>query len=262
MPFGLSRRAYRKLAFAMLAIFLGQAQAECSKTLTISSSDYAPYVYRDKAGKWTGLDVELMQAIFKEADCRYKFAPLVAPKYMVERVSTGKTDILLAASDSQERRAANTFGIAYRQEVIGFFALSKRMEAYRDIKTLKDLLARKEPLLLPNAGWFGEDYANALPAIRADNRFIEFTYFDQGVRMLAAGRAAFIMSDMAAITYAAKLEKVAVEALPFAVHSAPVHMMFSKRSVNQHDIDELNAATSRLEQRGTLKTIRNNYGIR
>jgi polar amino acid transport system substrate-binding protein len=228
--------------------------------LSISSSDYPPYVYRDKSGEWTGLDVQLMQAIFKEADCSYTFAPLVAPKRMVDMVSIGKTDVLLAASDTPERRKANVFGVAYRQESVGFFALAKQFASYSKLTSFKALLAHGTPLLLPNAGYFGDEYALALPALRTSGRVIEFTYVDQGIRMLAAGRGDFIMSDMAALTHAARQLDVAIEPLPFTINSAPVHMMFSKLSVSQHDIDVLNAATIRLEQKGRLQAIRTAYG--
>lgn len=248
---------------ALLLGALGHdAVAGCDKTLSMSSSDYPPYVYRDTSGNWTGLDVQLMQAIFKEAGCDYTFAPLVPPKRMVEMVSTGKTDVMLAASDSAERRQANTFGIAYRHETVGFFALSSQFAHYRTITSFKALQAHPAKLLLPNAGWFGNDYAHALPALQASGRVVEFTYFDQGIRMLAAGRAAFIMSDMAALTHAARQLHVDIEPLPFEINSAPVHMMFSKLSVSLHDINELNAATMRLEQKGRLKAIRTAYGTR
>ncbi len=240
----------------------GPATAGCSKTLSVSSSDYPPYVYRDQAGNWTGLDVQLMQAIFKEAGCDYRFAPLVAPSKMVDMVSIGKTDVLLAASSTPERRKANHFGIAYRQEAVAFFALASNFGRYRDIHSFPAMLALNTPLLLPNAGWFGDDYARALPALRTSSRLIEFTYFDQGIRMLAAGRAPFIMSDMAAITHAARIRGIAVEPLPFTVNQAPVHMMFSKLSVDLRDIATLDAAILRLEQKGRLQAIRLAYGLR
>jgi polar amino acid transport system substrate-binding protein len=249
-------------AACALAVPGSHARAECSKTLTISSSDYPPYVFRDKAGAWTGLDVQLMQAIFKEADCSYRFAPLVAPRHMVDRVSTGKTDVLLAASDTPERRKSNHFSVAYRQESVGFFSLAKHFNTYRDIQSFKALLAHPAPLLLPNAGWFGDEYARALPSLRASSRVVEFTYFDQGIRMLAAGRATFIMSDMAAITHAARMLNVAVEPLPFTINNAPVHMMLSKLSVPPQDVATLDAAIVRLEKKGKLQAIRLAYGVR
>ena len=247
------------IAFSVVS---GPAGAACDKTLSISSSDYAPYIYRDKNGKWSGLDVELMQAIFKEAGCAYKFAPLVAPKFMVDMVSSGKTDILLAASESDERRQANYFGLAYRHESVSLVGLADEVGKYRDIDSLAALRQRGVRLLVPNAGWYGEDYANALPALRDANLAVEFTYFDQGIRMLAAGRGKLMISDTGAMFAAAKKEGVAIEALPYTVIDAPVHMMFSKASVSEHDVKQLDEATAQLEKKGVLKTIRAAYGLR
>ncbi len=249
------------LALALLGTLSVAAQAKCDKQLSISSSDYPPYVYRDKAGQWRGLDVEMMQAVFKEAACSYRFAPLVAPKRMVEMVSLGKTDVLLAASASPERRQANYFSHAYRNETVSLFGLAGKVDAYRAISNFDMLKDSGLTLLVPNAGWFGEDYARFLPALREANNAVEFTYFDQGVRMLAAGRGKLIMSDTAAIIYAAKMEGVAVEEMPFLITKAPVHMMFSKASVSAHDVSELDSAILRLEKKGVLSAIRNAYGL-
>jgi len=260
----LARRSATLSACAaiILTTVIGPASAACDKVLSISSSDYAPYIYRDKDGKWSGLDVELMQAIFKAADCAYKFAPLVAPKFMVDTVSSGKTDILLAASESEERRQANYFGLAYRHESVSLVGLAGKVDQYRDIDSLATLRQRGIRLLVPNAGWYGEDYASALPALRGANLAVEFTYFDQGIRMLAGGRGKLMVSDTGAMFAAAKKEGVAIEALPFTVIDTPVHMMFSKASVSEHDVKQLDEATARLEKTGALKAIRAAYGLR
>ena len=252
----------RACAAIALGIASVPASAGCDKILSISSSDYAPYIYRDQAGKWSGLDVELMQAIFKEAGCAYRFAPLVAPKRMVDMVSSGKTDILLAASESEERRRANYFGLAYRHESVSLVGLAGKIGSYRDVSAFAALRQRGVRLLVPNAGWYGDDYASALPALRDANLAVEFTYFDQGIRMLAAGRGKLMMSDTGAMFAAAKKEGVAIEALPFTVIDAPVHMMFSRGSVSQHDFRQLDEATARLEKQGVLKTLRAAYGLR
>lgn len=240
----------------------GAADAACDKPLTISSSEYAPYISRDKQGNWSGLDVELVRAIFKEAGCDYSYAPLVAPQRMVEMVSVGKTDIMLAATASDERRKTNRFGLAYRNESVSLVGLAGKVGAYRDITSFPLLRERGVRLLIPNAGWFGQDYAHALPGLREARLAVEFTYINLGIRMLAAGRGALMMSDTAAMFAAAKQEGVAIEALPFTVIDTPVHMMFSKASVSEHDIAQLNAATARLEKKGALQAIRAAYGMR
>lgn len=251
------------LAGAAIACWVAlPAGAACDKTLTISSSDYAPYIYKDKQDKLAGLDVELVRAIFAEAGCDYRFAPLVAPQRMVEMVSLGKTDIMLAASDSDERRRANRFGTPYRNESVSLVGLAGKVDTYRDVMSFQTLRERGVRLLIPNAGWFGPDYESAKPALREAGLDVEFAYLNLGIRMLAAGRGALILSDTAALFAAARQEGVAIEALPFTVYKAPVHMMFSKASVSEHDIAQLNAATARLEKRGTLQAIRAAYGMR
>jgi polar amino acid transport system substrate-binding protein len=245
----------------VLAMSTTVAQAECDKRLSIMASDYPPYVYRDKDGNWQGLDVELMRAIFKEADCSYVFAQLVAPKRMVDTVSSGKTDVMLSASDTLERRQRNVFGRPYRNEIIGLFGLAGKVDDLRAINDFNMLKASGATLLIPNAGWFGESYARILPSLREAGQTVEFTYFGQGARMLSAGRGRLIMSDTAALIHVARLEGVAVEQLPFLVSKAPVHMMFSKASVSAHDIAELDDATVRLEKKGVLAAIRSAYGL-
>ncbi|MCG2583170.1 ABC transporter substrate-binding protein [Massilia sp. TS11] len=260
----MSIRALFRFAPLVLALpfAIGAARAECDKTLRVASSDYPPYIYKDASGKWAGLDVELMQAIFKEADCSYRFAPLVAPKRMVEMVSSGQTDIMLAASDAAERRRANVFGPVYRYETVSLVGLAGKVGAFRDVKDFHSLKATGARLLLPNAGFFGDDYNRMLPSLRAADQVVEFTYLDQGIRMLAAGRGALMMSDTGAIFAAAKRERVAIEAIPFTVTRAPIHMMFSRASVSEHDVKQLSEATLRLEKRGVLQTIRSAYGLR
>lgn len=255
-------RLFPACVLAALCAAGADASAGCDKTLSIASSDYAPYVYRDAQGKWVGLDVELMQAIFKEAGCAYRFAPLVAPKRMVETVSSGRTDVMLAASDSAERRVKNRFGPMYRYESVSLVGLAGKTDAFRQVRNFHDLKQLGLRLLLPNAGWFGEDYAQALPELRAAGQVVEFTYLDQAVRMLKAGRGALLMSDTAAIFAAARQEGVAIEAIPYTVTRAPVHMMFSMASVSEHDFQLLGDATRRLEKRGVLETIRRSYGLR
>lgn len=259
-----TRRCSTLLAGAAIAcgVISTPAGAACDKALTIQSSDYAPYIYKDQQGKLAGLDVELVRVIFKEAGCAYSFAPLVAPQRMVEMVSLGKTDIMLAASESDERRQANRFGIAYRNESVSLVGLAGRVDAYRDVASFQTLRERRVRLLMPKAGWFGPAYERAKPALRAAGLGVEFTYMNLGIRMLAAGRGTLILSDTAAMFAAAKQEGVAIEALPFVVYKTPVHMMFSKASVGEHDIAQLNAATARLEKNGTLQAIRAAYGMR
>jgi polar amino acid transport system substrate-binding protein len=258
IPPSLLPRASVLLALAGLTL---AARAQCDRTLTVAVSDYAPYIYVDKRGEWTGLDVQAMQAIFKEAKCSYRIAPLVAPKRMIDMVNRGKTDVMLGATENEERKRFNAFGPAYRNETVALVGLASKVAAWRDVKNLQELRARHVRLLIPNAGWYGVEYEHAKPLLRQAGLAYEFTYFGQGIRMLAAGRGDLMVSDGAAMLTAARAQGVAVEQLPYVILTTPVRLMFSKASVSEHDVQLLNEATLRLEKQGVLRKLRSAYGL-
>jgi polar amino acid transport system substrate-binding protein len=248
------------LALALCAA-LPAARAQCDKVLSVAASDYAPYLYVDRQGQWIGLDADMMAAIFKEAGCAFRYAALVAPKRMISMVNSGKTDVMLGATETPERARLNYFGPAYRNETVALMGLAGKVAAWRDVKSLEELQARRVRLLIPNAGWYGAQYERAKPQLRAAGLAYEFTYFGQGVRMLVAGRGDLMVSDGAAMLMAARKQKVAAELLPYVILTTPVHLMFSKASVSAHDVQVLNEATVRLEKQGVLRKIRARYGL-
>lgn len=247
-----------------LGLMLGPAptRAACDKTLSVAVSDYPPYVYQDVHGQWSGLDIDLLRAVFAAAGCSYRFAQQVAPRRVLDIINRGQTDVMLAATETEPRRALNRFGPPYRMESVALVGLAGQIDQYRDVDSLDNLLQRHVRLLVPSAGWYGADYERAQPALRAAGLAVEFTYLGQGIRMLVAGRAPLMMADPTAIQTAARVEGVAVEVLPYVLLSAPVHMMFSKASVSEHDVQQLSAATQQLEQQGVLRALRSAHGIR
>ncbi|MFC7652133.1 substrate-binding periplasmic protein [Pseudoduganella danionis] len=84
--------------------------------------------------------------------------------------------------------------------------------------------------------------------------------FQQGVRMLEAGRADVILGDSAALRYEARELGLAISALPVTVLRAPVHLMLNKNTTTTEELEQINAAITRLEKQGVLAEIRNRYG--
>ena len=77
--------------------------------------------------------------------------------------------------------------------------------------------------------------------------------------MLDAGRADLLMGDVLAVRHEARLQGVALSTLPFLALRAPVHLMLNAHSTSTADLARLNAAITRLEQRGALAAIRSSY---
>ncbi|MDN2710989.1 transporter substrate-binding domain-containing protein [Janthinobacterium sp. SUN118] len=224
--------------------------------MTMALEQWPPYVYRDAQGRYTGLDLELLQAIFREARCTLVTLPELPTARRQLLFQQGGLDLMLAASETPERQSYARFSISYRDETVGIFSKPGNQHP---IDSFAQLARGKSTLLAPKVGWYGPQYAAARPVLEKEGRLNAFGSFQQGIRMLDAGRAELLMGDVLAVRHEARLQGVALNALPFLALRAPVHLMLNTHSTSSADLARLNAAITRLEQRGTLAAIRARY---
>src|SRR5262249_6007101 len=144
---------------------------------------------------------------------------------------------------------------------VGLFALPQKVARFHDAANFAALARLGASLLTPRVGFYGAEYEHALPALDAKAMRSTFTSFEQGIRMLQAGRGDLIMGDAAALRHAARQLDVQLEALPFVPYHAPVHMMLNAASTTREQLARINQAITQLEQNGTLNAIRARYGI-
>jgi polar amino acid transport system substrate-binding protein len=222
---------------------------------------WPPYFYADDKGEVVGADIEIIRAIFKEAKCQLQIDPEMPSQRRTAMFVEGRLDMLVAGTDTEQRRGYAWFSKAYRAETISLFALPQQGAGLRDVAGLDTLLARRLTLLSPNAGWFGEDYEKNAPALARAGLLSHFGAYEQGLVMLKAGRGKLLLADRSSLlSEAARLNMTLVE-LPHPVSRTKVHMMFSKQTVPYADVQALDAAAQRLEARGVLRGIRRRYGI-
>lgn len=248
--------------FFLLMALLPAAVPAQSCSLRLAFEHWPPYIYRDAAARPTGLDFELAQAILREARCALRIEKELPTARRQLLFQQGELDLMLAASDTRERRAYARFSVAYRHESVGLFTTQQKHSKYRHLDSFTALRKAHVALLAPRVGWYGRDYARALPALQADGSLDTFGSFQQGIRMLEADRAELILGDSAALRYEAKQQGLAIAALPLVVLRAPVHLMLNANSTSKADLDEINAAIVRLEKNGALAAIRAKYGER
>jgi polar amino acid transport system substrate-binding protein len=252
----------RALIAVLLAAgaFAAPPLAACSKTITVITEVWPPYVYG--AEQRIGLDAELVDAIFKEAGCKLEIGPALPTVRRMYLFEKGQFDMMLAASDIPQRRRFARFSLAYRHETVGLFALEKNFSQYSDIDSFDAIVRRKVSLLVPTIGWYGPAYEQHYEALKATARLSGFGSNEQGMRMLAANRGALIMGDTVALQHQSQLSGVRLRQLPFVVLHAPVHLMLSKASTTEDDLARIDAAIERLEKNGALKAIRQRYAPR
>ncbi|WP_426207994.1 substrate-binding periplasmic protein [Massilia sp. TWP1-3-3] len=257
-------RRCKELGLVLAALALAwpavaQAQS-CSRSISMATGRWEPYAYYDAAMHFTGIDADMVRAIFKEADCQLielDYKPATRNMTLFEQ---GDIDLMSGASRTPERLKLAHFSQPYRDETIGLFALAQQAEHFRAIRSFPDFLAAPVSLVAPRAGWYGPVFEREAAALRGAGRLSRFGDFAQGIHMLAAGRVSLMLGDAAAVEHAAVRAGVQVQPLPFWVVQAPVHLMFNRATVPQADVERIDAAIVRLQRRGVLERIRRSYG--
>ncbi|MDM5175835.1 transporter substrate-binding domain-containing protein [Massilia sp. DJPM01] len=257
--------AFARTVTALLAcatLLAGGRAGACSRPLNMVSEEWPPYSFTNEDNVQTGLDMDMAKAILKEAGCTLVSAPPLPTVRRMLLFERGEFDLMLAATDTPERRRFARFSDAYRNETVALFVLARDYARYAGIGSMPALVRGPASVLAPRVGWYGPEFANATPSLRASGRLFEFGTFEQGVRMLGAGRAPLIMGDRAAVLYEAQRQKLVLRQLPFVLHQAPVRLMLSRASTTPDDLARVNAAIARLEKNGTLQALRERYGLR
>jgi polar amino acid transport system substrate-binding protein len=239
---------------------LGAAAQSSACELNMALEQWPPYMYSAASGQTTGLDWELVQAILKEAGCTLKLQPELPTARRQRLFEQGQLDLLPAASNTAERRRYARFSIVYRYETVGLFTRSSMRAQYLHVSSLDVLAREKLSLLAPKVGWYGPAYARLQPSLVVSGKLSTFINFQQGLRMLDAGRADLILGDSGALRHEAKAQGIAISPLPLVVLRAPVHLMLNKNTTSEADLERINAAITRLEHQGVLTAIRSRYG--
>lgn len=250
--------------WSALALFAGgPARAyACSKAMTMGTGHWEPYAYYDAQKRFTGIDADMVRAIFKEAGCVLVELGSMPPTRNMLLFNKGEIDMLAGASLTSERLKRARFSLPYRDETVGLFALAEVAPKYRAIHSFDEFLRHPLALLAPKVGYYGDAYEKSMDALRDAKRLSLFVDFTQGIRMLAAGRAPFILGDVAGVEHAAARHGIKVQPLPFWLVDAQVHLMFSRATTRDADVRRIDAAIERLQKRGTFEQIRRSYGGR
>lgn len=252
----------RLLIGALLACWLGGAAAGCSAPIVLATGQLEPYGYFDAQKRYVGMDADMIRAIVAEAGCTLGYLPLMPDKRNLTLFEQGKVGMLAGASRTPARQKWAWFSVAYRTETIGLFSVADARAPEPALRSLADVVRRPVTLLAPRAGWYGAEYERHKPALQGARRLYQFDNLAQGVRMLAARRAHYMLGDAAGVEHAAARLGVQVRPLPFWLVQAPVHLMLSRATLTAADVALIDAAIVRLQQRGVLARIALAYGGR
>lgn len=252
-----------KKALAVLLLLLATSTEanDCPTKMRVQLDLAAPASFLGEKGQVAGMDVEMAQAILAEAGCQIEW---VTEPMSIERalrlLREGRIDAMTRMSFRTERTRYAHFSEAYRQEVIGLFALEDT--PLLAFKTLAEAYEQQVRLIGPASGYFGEEFQVLREPWLASGRMTAYNSATKAARLLFTkprrGDMILIDADVFYHTISATESKQVLNAGDW-LRIAPVHIMFSQQSVSAALVERVNAVIRQRLQRGALAEIERRY---
>lgn len=246
-----------RVTAALLSLFLCMPVFACQ--LKASWEPWEPYQFKDKSGKITGLDNDLISAVAKQAGCSIKLENMPW-KRALKMLENGGLSLTSGASKTSEREVYAYFSDAYRDESVSIFIL-KANSGKLKFNSL-DAFAKAGLTIGTTRGYhYGDKFMGMLEKKSIKGQISESSSDEKSLKKLAAGRADVVLVDKyagAALVKSMGLSsKVAIHSL--TVNSDDIHFMFSKKSAKPDLVKKFNNALKQLKSSGEYDKIVNRY---
>ncbi|HYD79550.1 MAG TPA: transporter substrate-binding domain-containing protein [Paucimonas sp.] len=245
-----------------LALSVPDGAASAAEKIRLRVTQFAPNYFL-KDGRWTGLDVQLAEAVVKEAGFDIEFVELPWSRALLY-METGQIDMMANLTRTPDREAFMHF--------VGPERISRRVLVVRrehlelPISNLDELLKASARTRLPIGIQKDAKYSEAFDSrLAGDATFARhFDAVPQGAllaKKTAGGRNLGFFEDQNYVAYQLQtnpeFQELAMHS--FVLAADPVYFGVSKRAAPGVE-KSLEAAFQRLEKNGTLSRIRMQWG--
>ena len=229
-----------KALFLLVVAVLSNSAFSCDKTLKVGiSQQWAPYAFKQN-GKLTGIDIDVVNLVLKEAGFCAKYVVMPSSKRGFAELKHGKVDLLPAASYSTERDSFSFFSEPYRNERMRLFWYPhERLESL----DLQGLLEHQQVILTNSGSYFGPDFTHFKEDAKYKEQLVTVSSLRQRLAMLVARRVDFFVDDeLAGLYLIQKNNQQGIELHPYIVNNDSVYFMLSKTTLLAEDRAAINSA--------------------
>lgn len=252
--------------FQFLIVMLSlQSTGFAQERLSISWEESHPYQWQDTNGQLQGLDIEIAKLILNKAGFEPEFKKMPWNRVIKSGLKSGKIDIALGASKTDERQEFAHFShTSYAPWDSAIFILGRNKEQFKTIKTLQDVLMHDITIGVTRGSIYSEEYERLLENPNFTAKLYLAPKEDQALKMLAAGRVdAIIAAGIGTVQTLKKWQASDDIILHTYLSNSPdntgSYLMYSKHSVSSSQADRLNKALEQLKKDGSLDKIINKY---
>lgn len=237
-------------------LFPSQIKAE---DLSVGWELWYPYQYHNKNRQLVGLDIDSFNAIMAEAKLSFTTAE-IPWKTHLHFIHTGKIDIAMGASWSQDREEYAYFSKPYRKETVKLFVKKGNAQNIH-LKTLSDLAASPYMIGVESGYYYGEDYQELIKKADFQANISEVIDLEQNVTLLMNDHLDGFLVDpntMRSFVHKYKMENE-FEQHPLKIYSTDIYIMLSKKSSDIETLEKLNKAITTLTDNGELSRINQSW---
>ena len=248
-----------KCKLLFFIIFSSLASMAHAKELSVGWELWYPYQYHNSQNELVGLDIESFDAIMRQAGLPYHSAE-IPWKTHLHFIKTGKVDIAMGASRTEDRENYAYFTKPYRLETVKLFVKNGQAQNIK-LNTLADL--SNSPYLIGVEGgyYYGKEYQELIKRSDFKANISEVIDIEQNVTLLLEGNLDGFLVDP--ITMKAFVKKYNMQGLfeqhAVEIYSADIYIMLSKESSDESLVKKINQSIKTLKDNGTLQAINRSW---
>lgn len=248
----------RKLVVFLCWLVFVLPLSAVADSLSLGWEDWKPYQYQSSDGELTGLDIEMVKAVFDSQGKSLKFLQLPWKRHL-DNLESGHIDLAASASKTPEREQFAYFSDPYRTESAALFIRKTDQDKYQ-FSSLQDIIGTDFSLAVTRGYYYGEEFSQLMenPDFRKQVQEVNDNQLAQ--RQLVRGRVDGFLEDPIAATVELEEEGVADQVVNILdIYSDGIYVMFSKKTKTEADVESFNKGLSEIRRSGVYDEIMAKY---
>ncbi len=230
----------------------------CELTVRVPEKPYPPFFMKEKGANWSGLSIELADALLQEAGCKATYKPLPFKRALMY-LKEGKTDMMLNLTATEERKAFIHFiGPQLDETVI----LVVRKDSDFSLTGLEDIKKLSKPVGIERGKVYGKAFEEKRATDEAFGKNLDIVNdMATNENKLDKNRLSGFLGYGYNVFYRFKTEPLYQNFTvhPLKINQDWVNFGFSKKSVSADMLQRLQEAYDRAKQKGLFEKIKQTY---
>lgn len=246
--------------YRVLLLWCLCCSAWAQESLLVGWSSWHPFSFRDEQQQLQGLDIDLLEAIFNRAGFHANYSEMPWARVLRE-LEFGTIQLTMSANQTAERDLYARFTLPYRNEETVLLIRRQDKGRWQEITQLSDLLSRPDFTIgLLRDFDYGTDFRTFMQSPQMQQRLLVRLKMEPLIKLLLAGRIQGIVMDPMGLQQL-NLAGIPLDQLTtlLDIQQTPVHLMLSRRTTTQQQLQRLDEAIRALLQSPEYEQILARY---